>query len=198
MQPPPSPAFSGKIRSLSVQVEALQKRLRAAMATNKLFKERLTQFSTEPTPSAAPPSPVIVDLQDRVASLTASITSLKQHHLQELEAQTQDRNQIVVELRSEIEALHAKHAHDVASTQADLQQQSQEVIRLNKLLADTSAKAQQELADAHRLYQMALDAPAAVVADLRSELSAQFHKISHLNNELTDLKQEADDHKMSL
>ena len=201
--PPPSPAFSGKIRSLNAQVQALQKRLRAAMATNKLFKEKIAQISTDSTPPAVPSTPIIVDLQDRVASQIASITTLKQHHLQELEAQAQDRIQIVVELHFEIEALHAEHAHDVASTQSDLQQQSQEVIHLNKCLAKTSAKAQQELADTHRLHQMALDtqassSPPAVVADLRSELSAQFHKISHLNSELTDLKQEADDYKMSL
>ena len=45
---------------------------------------------------------------------------------------------------------------------------------------------------------MALDAPPAAVADLRVELSAQLRKNSHLNNELVDLQQGAEDHKMSL
>ena len=135
--------------------------------------------------------------------MTTTLETLQKQHLEELEAQTQDRTNIVVELRSEIETLHAEHAHDIASTQSDLLEKSSEIIHLNKLLAETTAKAQQKLAETQHLHQMTLDTqahsfPPNVVADLRSEISSHLIRISHLTNELSDAQTEAEDAKMLL
>ena len=59
-----------------------------------------------------------------------------------------DKDKSLMELRSEIETLHAEHAHDIAITQTELQAKSGEILLLKLDLATCQAKGIKDLQEA--------------------------------------------------
>ena len=81
-----------------------------------------------------------------------------------------DKDKLIMELRSEIETLHAEHAHDIAPTQTKLQAKSAEILLQNDL-ATSKAKGIKDLDEAQLAHQTDHDIhseaiPPSVVNDL--------------------------------
>ena len=137
---PQFPAYSGKIRSLTAQKDTLQKCLKAAMATNTHLASQLQQLQGTPGQSLFSTAQSTPHLQTQVTSLTQAMASLKMQHHTAIDSLSSDNDKSLMELRSEIETLHAEHAHDTAVTQNELQAKTGENRLLKQDLAACKAK----------------------------------------------------------
>ena len=190
-----SPSYSGQLRSLTAQRDAVQKRLKAAMATNTHITSQLQQCQSQPSAATTQPAS---HLHDQVVSLNQTIAALKNQHQTAMDSMVSDKNQSLMELRLEIETLHAEHSHDTAVTQNELQAKTGEIRPLKQDLAVCKAKGSKDLqeaklahkADRTRLSEAILP---SVVQDLRTDISTQFATISQLTHKLSAAKAEAGD-----
>ena len=167
---PHSLTYSGKLRSLIAQNEALQKRLKAATVTNTSLTDKLQQTQSSTSQAST-------QLHAQVASLNQAMADMKIHYQREIEVMSSDKDKSLMEQRAEIETLHAEHDLATAVMQAE-----------SKAHTDTITLLQQELATtkAHAILP-------SVAQGLRKDISAQFHTITDLNKELAATKDEAVD-----
>ena len=103
-----------------------------------------------------------------------------------------------MELHSEIETLHAEHAHDTAVTQNELQAKTGEIRLLKQDLAVGKAKGSKDLQEAKLAHQtdcacLCEAILPSVVQDLHTDISTQFTTISQLTHKLEVAKAEAGD-----
>ena len=163
---PHSLTYSGKLRSLTAQNEALQKRLKAATVTNTSLTDKLQQTRSSST-----------KLHAQVASLNQAMADMKLHYQREIEVMSSDKDKSLMEQRAEIETLHAEHDHAMAVMQAESKAHTDTITLLQHELATTKAQA----------------ILPSVAQGLRKDISAQFHTITDLNKELAATKDEAVD-----
>ena len=167
---PHSLTYSGKLRSLTAQNEALQKRLKAATVNNTSLTDKLQQTRSSTTKAST-------QLHAQVASLNQAMSDMKRHYQREIEVMSSDKDKSLMEQRAEIETLHAEHDHAMAVMQAESKAHTDTITLLQHELATTKAQA----------------ILPSVAQGLRNDISAQFHTITDLNKELAATKDEAID-----
>ena len=167
---PHSLTYSGKLRSLTAQNEALQKRLKAATVNNTSLTDKLQQTRSSTTQAST-------QLHAQVASLNQAMSDMKRHYQREIEVMSSDKDKSLMEQRAEIETLHAEHDHAMAVMQAESKAHTDTITLLQHELATTKAQA----------------ILPSVAQGLRKDISAQFHTITDLNKELAATKDEAID-----
>ena len=176
-----SPAYIGKIRSLNIQVSTLQAKLKASMTVNKQLQDKV---DAEPLPNPTE-DPQMTPAISEITNLTATVASLHLRHQADMESIIR-KDATYCGAPYWIETLHAEHAHDIASTQAELKEKDDEITQLNKSLAETSDKAPSDMTAAQTAHQRERDSHSGCVpintsTQLRAEIYNHLPPYPHFN-----------------
>ena len=188
-----SPAYSGQIRGLKLQVSDLQQQLDAAMVVNKQLQE---EKSATTTPPVTPTDPVVCELQDQIHQLTTALQTAQASRLSDIDHLTNTHDNLTIDLRSEIATLHAERHREKEHSQSIQEVKYQEISALRLAVSETRAKAQADLTAAHNAHQRIAHTdclPATTSSSLQAEITEHLLTIADLKSELQDAKYTMED-----